>query len=512
MQRWEFICEQIHKKMNMERVRRLAREGYNEYGVYPDSIEVNEDAGFFITRDNSSKVLVVCGEHSLYGEFDGTETIIDGTKTKVCELSNGNCNILRRIFPYTNPTSHKGASITLGLGDRLGVASPGHLRLLKNKGVFPVIAQQSIRELNLTKRTYDDVLSAASWAVFQEGYKNGFGADGDHLKTIDEVRMALDCGFTMITLDCSEYIDNSAAGLFGYELEKQYLELPPADRQLLESKYLGNCFRLSDGTEIAFDFEGFRRTVLIYLKAIRFTIKIYTEVIKSCGREIDFEMSIDETLTSTLPESHFFVASELVNSGVDITSLAPRFCGEFQKGIDYRGDVNQFSREFAIHVKVAEHFGYKISVHSGSDKFSVFPIIGRLADGRYHLKTAGTNWLEALRVIAGKNPQLFRKIYIYAKENVHEAKKYYHIDASTENMPCIETLNDNELEATLDMDDCRQILHITYGLVLQARDEGDRLIFREELYHTLMLYENEYYIVLERHIGRHLERLGITDK
>ncbi len=522
MRKWEYICEQIRKKVNIEDIRKLAREGNHEYGVYPDSIEVNGDTGFFIARDNDRKVLVVFGEHRLYDEFDGADAIIAGSKTKVCELSNRNCSVLRRIFPYTNPTSHKTTGITIGLGDRLGLASPGHLRLLKEacknnsdgvcengQNVFPVIAQQSIRELNLTGRTYRDVLSAASWAVFQEGYKNGFGADGDHLKSMDEVKMALDTGFTMITLDCSEHIDNKAAVLSGQELDMKYLELPLEDRQLLEAKYSGRSFKLKDGTEISFDVDSFRKIVLVYLKAIQFTIKIYHEVIKSCGRDIDFEMSIDETLTSTLPEAHFLVASELIGSGVEITSLAPRFCGEFQKGIDYRGDRDQFSREFALHVKIAEYFGYKISVHSGSDKFSVFPIIGQLANGRYHLKTAGTNWLEALRVIAGENPQLFRKIYSFSKENVSEARKYYHIDAKTENMPPIEALKDHELPSTLNRDDCRQILHITYGLILQAEDEQGRPIFRDELYDTLRVYENEYYTTLQKHIGRHLAELGV---
>ncbi len=508
MRKWEYICEQIRKKVNIEDIRQLAGEGIHEYGVYPDSIEVNGDTGFFIARDNNRKVLVVFGEHSLYDEFDGADAIIAGSKTKVCELSNRNCSVLRRIFPYTNPTSHKSAGITIGLGDRLGVASPGHLRLLKGQNIFPVIAQQSIRELNLTGRTYEDVLSAASWAVFQEGYKNGFGADGDHLKSMDEVKMALDTGFTMITLDCSEHIDNKAASFSGHELDKNYLELPLEDRKLLEAKYPGSCFKLKDGTEISFDVDSFRRIVLVYLKAIKFAIKIYNEVIKSCGREIDFEMSIDETLTSTLPEAHFFVASELIGGGVEMTSLAPRFCGEFQKGIDYRGDRDRFSQEFALHVKIAEYFGYKISVHSGSDKFSVFPIIGQLTNGRYHLKTAGTNWLEALRVIAGKNPQLFRKLYNFSKENVSEARKYYHIDAKTENMPSIEALKDHELPSTLIIDDCRQILHITYGLMLQAENEEGRLIFHDELYDTLRLHENEYYTALEKHIGRHLVELG----
>lgn len=519
MKKWEYICEQVHKMLEISDVRKLAKDGFNEYGVYPDSIEKSEGAGFFIAREESNKVLVVCGDHSLFNEFEGSESILNGQKTKVCQLSNSNCKVLRKIFKYTNPQNHKGIDLTMGLGDRLGLASPGHLRLVRGKGVFPVIAQQSIRELNLTSRTYDDVLAAASWAVYQEGYKDGFGADGDHLKTADEVKMALNSGYTMITLDCSEHIDNGAADLSGDELDKRYMGLPAEDRKRLEEKYLDKSFKLNkrhackdcgcDDTLITFDAESFRKTVLIYLNAIKFTIKIYNEEIKNYGREIDFEMSIDETLTSTTPESHFFVASELLGGGVEITSMAPRFCGEFQKGIDYKGNIAQFEKEFDVHVKIAEHFGYKVSVHSGSDKFSVFPIIGELTGGRYHLKTAGTNWLEALRVIAARNPGLFRELYKFAIDNEQKARKYYHVDAKAEAMPDIDTLKDSELEAALNNNDCRQILHITYGLMLQAADEKGCPIYKDRIYNVLMEYEDDYYAVLEKHIGRHLKELGV---
>ncbi len=102
-----------------------------------------------------------------------------------------------------------------------GFSFTRHLRLIKGLDIFPVLAQQSIRELNLTGRTYEDVLDATSVAVFQEGYTAGFGADGDHLKTPVEVQMALDKGFTMITLGCSEYIHNQVTSLPAEEIEKQ---------------------------------------------------------------------------------------------------------------------------------------------------------------------------------------------------------------------------------------------------------------------------------------------------
>ena len=220
-------------------------------------------------------------------------------------------------------------------------------------------------------------------------------------------------------------------------------------------------------------------------------------------------MSIDETLTPTTPEAHFFVASELVSNGVEIRNLAPRFCGEFQKGIDYRGDINRFEEEFAVHVSIARHFGYKISIHSGSDKFSVFPIIGTKTSGRFHLKVAGTNWLEAVRVIAAKNPGLFRRMYLCAVENLNEAKKYYHIFTEQTMAPNIDNIPDIKLPEIMDIETSRQIMHITYGILLKAKDHNGKFIFRDEIYETLEKYESIYYAYLEKHIGKHLEALGI---
>jgi hypothetical protein len=506
---WKSFCtfKEI-TQLEIGKLRELAEQGFENYRIYPESLQRNGGSLFFITWDDGRKVLAVFGESLAYHELSGMETLIETGKVKICELSLENVAVIRRIFPFTVPKNHRGLAITLGLGDRLGLASAGHIRLVKKFPVFPILAQQSIRELNLTGRTYPDVLAAASWAVFQEGYTGGFGADGDHLKTAAEVQMALDSGFTMITLDCSEHIDNTVSALSDAEVEQRYAQVPMALKNGLESKYLGKDFAL-DGAVVRFSPSDFKRIVLIYSRAVRYTIDLYQAVIQNCGRAIDFEMSIDETLTSTTPESHYFVASELIGAGVEVTSLAPRFCGEFQKGIDYIGNKAQFTAEFSLHVKIAEHFGYKISVHSGSDKFDVFPIIGAKTGGKYHLKTAGTNWLEAVRLIAAKNPALYREMHRFAVTNLSEARKYYHIKADVAKIPDIGSLSDAELPGLMDLDDPRQVLHITYGLILLAKNPDGNPTFRDRIYQTLNRHEAAYCQGLERHIGKHLELLGI---
>ncbi len=507
---WMKVCSMLDEcGSQVDKVKDRLRNSFDENRVYPDSIYLSEGSYFFIAFVDSAKKLVVYREGNAYGQFNGTEMDCGSGKAKICDLSFDNCQLIRGLFPFTKPSNHKGIKTTVGLGDRLGLASAGHIRTLKGKNIFPVLAQQSIRELNLTSRDYNDVLAAASWAVFQEGYTSGFGADGDHLKTAEEVKMAIGCGFTMITLDCSEHIDNSVPALSQTEIDQRYLALPEADRKSLEGKYLGKKIKIDEDSSIEFSVAEFRKVVLIYLKAIRYTIEIYNSTIKNCGRPIDFEMSIDETLTSTSPESHYFVASELIESGVDVTSLAPRFCGEFQKGIDYIGDIQQFTAEFDMHVRIARHFGYKISVHSGSDKFSIFPVVGEKTGGEYHLKTAGTNWLEAVRVISVMDPVLYRRMHKFAIENLNAAKKYYHISGQASNVPDIDKMEDKELPKFLEMDDSRQVLHITYGLMLTAKNPDGSSTFRDDIYTLLNRYEDKYYQALQKHIGRHFETLGL---
>jgi hypothetical protein len=467
--------------------------------IYWNSLTRHGNSTLFVAKDGGVKSLYVCGAGEAFDKFEGDVVPLPGGLVKRCPLSNANAKTVLALFPFTRPVNHKGRPLTIGLGDRLGLASAGHIRAVRALGVFPVLAQQSIRELNLTGRTYDDVISAAVWAVFREGYRDGWGADGDHLKTYEEVAMALGCGVTMITLDCSEHIRNDIAVMPEAEAEILYDELDIDEKTRLESTYAGKVFPLDGDTEIQITSRQLKKIALVYGGAIRHTIDIYDKLI--AGKNIDFEMSVDETLSATSPEAHYFVANELLKAGVEIVSLAPRFCGEFQKGVDYIGDTVVFEKEFLLHAKIAKKLGYKLSIHSGSDKFSVFPIVYKETACNIHIKTAGTNWLEALRVIARYEPLLFRRILEFALVNLSEAKKYYVITENTANIPV--DASDADLPSLLDNNDARQVLHVTYGLVLSAKASGG-VSYKELIYAALNKYEEEYCAALEKHIGRHL--------
>ncbi|MDR0526147.1 MAG: tagaturonate epimerase family protein [Spirochaetaceae bacterium] len=471
---------------------------YLGFEVYEKSINPIGSSVVFMAKEKNERVLIAAPAES------GKPAPILGFTGEIhngifrAPLTHANGEVLRKLFPFTKPVRGLTQAKSFGTGDRLGIATPGHIQVFERYDVFPVFAQQSIRELNLTDRTYEDVLDAATFGVFQEGFKSGFGADGDHLKTIKDVEYALSLGFSMITLDCSDYIQPPPP------------DLPPLSAKYREA-YLGKTFDI-EGTPLVFTEPEAQQCVAIYAGAIAFAAEVYNRFFGSRKYQGDFEISIDETSTPTTPLQHFFVAQELLKAGVSFATLAPRFCGEFQKGIDYKGDLDQFDQEVKIHAAIARHFGYKLSIHSGSDKFSVFPSIGRGTQGVFHVKTAGTSWLEAMRIVAAADPKLYREIHSYALRVFHIATQYYQVTTDLKKIPPLDALKDENLPALFENNDARQLLHITYGLILKGKHPDGSFIFKERLYRLWRDREADYAEALARHIGKHLTFLGVAPR
>jgi hypothetical protein len=486
-------------------------EGKIEQGLYTSSLRRKNDTLFCICRDdeNMSKILVMISKRvDAFPNFPGKQEQEGEYVIAKSGLTHDLAMFLRKEFTFTTPQSLQGKDATIGTGDRLGLANPAHIRAVREYDIFPVLAQQSIRELNFTKRTYDDVLDAATFAVFQEGYEDGFGFDGDHLKKIEEINMALDCGATMITLDLSEVMNAKAANWSEEQLLASYKNIPADETKRLEKEYLEQTFTLKDGTTIMFDETELRRCCVMYLEAINFAKEVYDLLISRRGEgNFDFEMSIDETEAPTAPQHHLFIIKELIRRGIVVESLAPRFIGEFQKAIDYIGDLKEFEKQFNVHCQIAKTYGnYKISVHSGSDKFSAYPAIGKWTNGRLHVKTAGTSWLEAVRVIAIKEPGLYREIHQVALDSYQEALKFYHITADFNKIKPLDELSDEELPEYLDLPESRQLIHIIYGFVMQNS------MLREKLYNALYTHEEFHYQLIRDHIRKHVTLLGRPKK
>jgi len=470
--------------------------------LYQASITQQDKATYFLARRGREKLIGAVGESQLHGQKAGE---IDQKTVIVGPTDHANAVTIRKALSWTKPKCI-GLAKSLGFGDRLGLATPGHIRSVRGTDVTPIFAQQSIREMTRTERTPEEVMDAATWGILQEGYREGFGSDADHIQHLEDLQPTVEAGFTLFTIDPGLHVVNEADDLGRPELAEKYtkldfetLEASPND---LRSMYVGREFALAGGGKVVFEEETFLRAAVKYGQAIAHTVKMYRRLKELNPGEFELEVSVDETESPTSQAEHYFFAAELKRLGVQWVSMAPRFVGRFEKGVDYIGDLDVFRKSFAEHVAVMRTLGpYKISIHSGSDKFSVYPIVAELTEGLLHVKTAGTSYLEAVRAIATIDPGLFREILDFARQRYQTDRATYHVSADIGKVPAAETLSDAELPDIVDQFDTREALHVTFGSVLTA-DGGKR--FRTRIYQALEGQEETHYEVLAKHLGKHV--------
>jgi hypothetical protein len=482
--------------------------------VYAESVAAEGGAVWALARRGIEKSLLAAwpggkkpaAARPLKGK--ARELTLTVGKVKMLEVPRGPAAAaaIRAAMPWTAPQLINNRP-SIGLGDRLGLATPGHVRAVRGTGYVPMLAQQSIREMTRTGRSPQDVLDDATWGVFQTGFRTGFGSDADHLKTPADIDRCAAAGFTFYTVDPGDHVDNAAGSLALDALAEKFDALP---WDALEStaadtrrRYAARRVDLGGAAPLAFDEATLHRAGAKYGRAVAHTAMMYRHLLKILGAgKFELEVSVDETDSPTSPAEHFYVARELARLGVEWVSLAPRFVGRFEKGVDYIGDLAELGRAFEAHLRIAERFGdYKISLHSGSDKFSVYEAAARHGGRRVHVKTAGTSYLEALRVLAALEPKLFREILDFAGCRYEADKATYHVSANVDKVPASVVLTDALLPGLLDQFDARQVLHVTFGSVLTA-DGGKR--FKPRLLEALKVHEEAYAEALRKHLGRHI--------
>ncbi len=481
--------------------------------IYPRSITKHRNHYFFIARSGIEKHLYIISsgtDRSLMDTFSGIYGNTEPDTLMRCGLTHENVLKIQELFEFTRPVLI-GTHNSFGFGDRLGLAGPGHVRAIEGINIKPVFAQQSIRELERTERSPEDVIDAAVWTVFQEGYRDGFGADADHLKTTNDIDVMVRAGFTLFTIDPGAFVINDAHALSADELYKKAQELAwnELDDRLedLLKRYENINFAIADDFSLQPGKEEILQGMVKYGNVIIHTMRMYRYLKETYpNHPCEIELSVDETDSPTSPFEHFLVSNELKRLEVPLVSLAPRFIGDFEKGIDYKGDISLFSQEYRKHIQIANFLGpYKLSLHSGSDKFSVYEAISRCREGLFHIKTAGTSYLVALQTTALKYPQLFREILDFSRDHYEAEKKTYHVSGIIENVPLAEQCTDEQLMDMFDNDDARQVLHVNFGKVLTVRDDNNRYHFRERILNCLKENEQTHYELLKRHFLKHIE-------
>jgi hypothetical protein len=308
---------------------------------------------------------------------------------------------------------------SIGVGDRFAHQAKAQLEacILGAKAGVDIIPvwNKSNREHLIIGSEPTSVRAAADSAVRELGWKLPYFCDADHINLSTVERFLIPCDF--YTIDVADYIGKPAETSSINAFVKKHSEL------------LGKTKMEGSGESIEITAQLLSQTAAKFLFAIQEAGKIYLriEAAKGEGTFIS-EISMDETDFAQTPSELLIILAAIADEGIPIQTIAPKFSGRFNKGVDYVGDVSQFAREMALDMAAIRHavarYGLpenlKLSVHSGSDKFSIYPAIyasmTEFSTG-VHLKTAGTNWLEELIGLAeagGDGLRLAKEIYAEA--------------------------------------------------------------------------------------------------
>lgn len=403
------------------------------------------------------------------------------------------------------------AKYSIGMGDRFAHEGEAQLEaviLAQKMGVeVTPVWNKSFREHSIINSQPGQTRQAADAAVQACAWKGAYFCDADHigLKTVDFFLDACD----FYTIDVADFIGQSAPP---EQVTAFVAGLAPETLQKLETE-----------ADLILSTAQIEEIAARYLLAVYEAGKIYRHIRERKRGDFIVEVSMDETLAPQTPVELFFILGGLAQQGIPVATIAPKFSGRFNKGVDYVGDATQFKHEFDQDVSIlklavqAFHLpaGLKLSVHSGSDKFSLYPLIHDALERHgagVHLKTAGTTWLEELIGLAeadGEGLALVKKIYAQALGRFEELAKPYAtvIDIDPSRLPSAEALeswdavklvtslrhNRHHPNYNLHL---RQLLHVSFKI---AAEMGDVYLKALKAYRNVIarnVTENLY----ERHI------------
>ncbi len=411
---------------------------------------------------------------------------------------------------------------TFGMGDRFAHQGEAQLRAIldaREEGieVCPVW-NKSHREHGIVGSVPDDLAAEAREAVAALGWSDDYYIDADHIR-LDTVDSFL-AGSDFFTLDVA---DSVGADLREGEWEAFLSWIEP---------HFGEIRLPGLDEPLVIDEAGARAASRKFLRAIGEAGVLYRHIAEKKGENgFVVEVSIDETDTPQTPAELFYILAMIAREEIPAQTIAPKFTGRFNKGIDYAGDLDRFAREFEADILVIARavrtFGLpetlKLSVHSGSDKFSIYPIVNRLIrrhGAGLHVKTAGTTWLEEVIGLAeadGDGLDIAKTIYEKAFGQFEELTAPYAtvIDIDRSRLPAPSTVNgwnSGQFTACLRHDPdrpgynphFRQLIHVGFKV---AAKMGDRYTDALKT-HASVVGRNVTTNLLERHIRPIFEKPG----
>jgi hypothetical protein len=337
---------------------------------------------------------------------------------------------------------------SIGVGDRFGHQARAQLRAceqaLRHGVEITPVWNKSHREHTIIGSEPLGVRLAADAATKALGWDKPYFCDADHITTETVERFLAPCDF--FTIDVADTIGKPVTAQDVQSFVRRHSEL--SGRIKLEG--VAQQFEITS--------EILESTANKFLFAVNQAGEVYRKIASHKGGDnFIAEISMDETDRAQTPAELLIILAAMADEKIPVQTIAPKFSGRFNKGVDYVGDVAQFEREIALDVAAiafaVRHYSLrqnlKLSVHSGSDKFSIYPAIHstlKRFDAGVHLKTAGTTWLEELIGLAeagGEGLQLAKEIYDEAFAHRSELCAPYAtvIDIHPDNLPTPQTVN-----------------------------------------------------------------------
>ena len=463
-----------------------------------DSLEAS------IRYDGSTRSLqLIASAAEALTSFEGEASAAGDGHLLTGPLSTANAKALQAAFPALRPQKIGGHRTSVGTGDRTGLATPGQARAFaaQGAGVMPVLAQQSIREMDRLGRSAQSVMDDAIFGLVEAGWDSGFGADCDHIKTTEGIDRGLEAGFVMFTLDPGDMVADVTAGVT--EADAAALPWDQLEDSLedLKRRYVGMTLDVGH-SRIEVTEQDVITAAVKYGRAVVEAMRLYRHATENARHEIEIEFAVDETAWLTTFFEHFYMASELKRLGASWFSFAPRYVDGFEKGLDFLGDAEELRTNLEAHHAISQQFGgYKISLHSGSDKFSIYPLCVEATQGLVHLKTSGTSYLCGVEIVAAHDPELFSTIWDISRASYVEARASYQVSAHEDRTPT--SLEGVDLLELIRSNDARQILHVGYGDSLNGKDAAGASI-HDRFLAVVAANQAQHTDVLAAQIGKHV--------
>lgn len=374
----------------------------------------------------------------------------------LCPLDAENAVAVRRLLPWTTPVP-AGLRQSIGLSDRLGLAASGLLRVARRRGLFPVLAQQSIREMGESGCTPQEVIDTATWGMLAADDHDGYGSNADGLQTAAMIDLCVEAGFTGFTLEPQRCFLNLVALTDpAVTLDTAFAALP-WERLAFSPEAMLTVYRETAPVGVAEE-EVVKRVACAYGPAIVELVRLADHLDRRMeGQHYDLEIDPGADSGLLSPLVHHFIAAELLRLGVHFTSLVLGVEPP-DKARDAAYDLESLC---AAHARIARELGpYKLTVRAGPEGCRVYPILARHAGPYTHLKITGVDWLAALRVIAAHEPALLRTMLAHALQG------YTH-DGTARISRVPVDLPDSQLPELLNQPDTRQILLSMFGELLR---------------------------------------------